>query len=89
MTKTGHHEQVAGELLSVTMSVKLKKLAVEQSVLQFDIIIYLGDVLTVARKSKEEFKALLKTKDWRDAYDEFSNTLYDTTDSEQSSDEEE
>ena len=40
-------------------------------------------------KSKEEFKALLKTKDWRHAYDELGNPLYDTTDSEQSSDEEE
>ena len=40
-------------------------------------------------KSKEECKALLKTKDWRDAYDELGNPLYDTTGSEQSSDIEE
>ena len=46
-------------------------------------------VFTNNVKSKKEFKALLKTKDWRDAYDEFGNPLYDTTDSEQSSDEEE
>ena len=33
-------------------------------------------------KTKEEVKALLKTDDLRNAYDEFVNLLYDTTDSE-------
>ena len=46
-------------------------------------------VFTNNVKSKEECKALLKTKDWRDAYDELGDPLYDTTDSEQSSDIEE
>ena len=40
-------------------------------------------------KSKEEIKALLKTKDWHDTYDDFGNPLYETTDSEQSSEEKE
>ena len=39
--------------------------------------------------SKEEFKALLNSKDWHKAYDEFGNPIYDTTDSENGSDEEE
>ena len=34
-------------------------------------------VLTNNVKSKEEFKARLKTKDWHNAYDEFGNPLYD------------
>ena len=33
--------------------------------------------------SKEQFKALLKNKDWHDAYDEHGNPWYETTDSEQ------
>ena len=57
LTETGHHEQVAGELLSATMAVKLKKLVVEQSLLQFDRIIYLGDSLTVARALRKSDRA--------------------------------
>ena len=57
LTETGHHEQVAGELLSATMAVKLKKLVVEHSLLQFDRIIYLGDSLTVARALRKSDRA--------------------------------
>ena len=39
-------------------------------------------------KTKEEIRALLNTKDWRDAYDEHGNPLYETTDSENSAVEE-
>ena len=38
--------------------------------------------------SKSENEALLKSKNWQDAYDEEGNPLYDTTASEGSSDEE-
>ena len=36
-TETGHHEQVAGELLSSIMAVKLKKLKTEQTLHQLEI----------------------------------------------------
>ena len=38
--------------------------------------------------SKSQYKSLLKSKDWRDAYDDEGNPLYDTTSSEESSDSE-
>ena len=37
-------------------------------------------------KTREEIKALLNTKDWRNAYDEHGNPLYESTDSENSDD---
>ena len=40
------------------------------------------------KKSKSENEALLKSKNWQDAYDEEGNPLYDTTASEGSSDKE-
>ena len=38
--------------------------------------------------SKSQYKSLLKSKDWCDAYDNEGNPLYDTTSSEDSSDNE-
>jgi hypothetical protein len=65
LTTTGHEEQVAGELLSATVAVKLRKIIVEQSLINFDKVIYLGDSLTVAkviRKSNRAFNSWAATR---------------------------
>ena len=65
LTSRGHEEQVAGELLSATLAVKLKKLIVEHALVSFDKVIYLGDSLTTARilrKSNRAFNLWAATR---------------------------
>ena len=57
LTETGHHDQVAGELLSTTIAVRLKQVITEQSLVPFDQVIYLGDSLTVARVIRKSDRA--------------------------------
>ena len=57
LTEHGHEEQVASELLSAVIAVKLKKVVVDNSLVKFDKIMYLGDSLTVARVLRKSNRA--------------------------------
>ena len=57
LTEHGHEEQVASELLSAVIAVKLKKTILDHSLVQFDKVIYLGDSLTVARVLRKSNRA--------------------------------
>ena len=57
LTDQNHAEQVASELLSAVIAVKLKKIIVENSLVKFDKVIYLGDSLTVARVLRKSNRA--------------------------------
>ena len=57
LTEHGHEEQVASELLSAVIAVKLKKTILDNSLVQFDRVIYLGDSLTVARVLRKSNRA--------------------------------
>ena len=57
LTDQNHAEQVASELLSAVIAVKLKKIIVENALVKFDRILYLGDSLTVARVLRKSNRA--------------------------------
>ena len=57
LTDQNHGEQVASELLSAVIAVKLKKVIVENSLVKFDRVVYLGDSLTVARVLRKSSRA--------------------------------
>ena len=57
LAEHGHEEQVASELLSATIAVRLKKVIVENSLVKFDKIIYLGDSFTVTRVIRKNNRA--------------------------------
>ena len=57
LTEHGHEEQVASELLSAVIAVKLKKVVVDNSLVKFDRVMYLGDSMTVARVLRKSNRA--------------------------------
>ena len=57
LTQQGHEEQVAGELLSMTIAVRLKQTIMKMSLVEFDKVLYLGDSLTVARAVRKSSRA--------------------------------
>ena len=57
LSQHGHEEQVASELLSAVIAVKLKKTILDNSLVQFDRVMYLGDSLTVARVLRKSNRA--------------------------------
>ena len=57
LTDQNHAEQVASELLSAVIAVKLKKIIVENALIKFDRVLYLGDSLTVARVLRKSNRA--------------------------------
>ena len=57
LAEHGHEEQVASELLSATIAVRLKKVIFENSLVKFDKVIYLGDSFTVARVIRKNNRA--------------------------------
>ena len=57
LTDVNHAEQVASELLSAVIAVKMKKIIVENALIKFDRVIYLGDSLTVARVLRKSNRA--------------------------------
>ena len=57
LAEIGHEEQVSSELLSATIAVRLKKVILDNSLVKFDKIIYLGDSLTVARVIRKSNRA--------------------------------
>ena len=57
LTEHGHEEQVASELLSAVIAVKLKKVVVDNSLVKFDKVMYLGDSMTVARVLRKSNRA--------------------------------
>ena len=57
LTQHGHEEQVASELLSAVIAVKLKKTILDHSLVKFDRVMYLGDSLTVARVLRKSNRA--------------------------------
>ena len=57
LTDQNHAEQVASELLSAVIAVKLKKIIVENALIKFDKVLYLGDSLTVARVLRKSNRA--------------------------------
>ena len=57
LAEIGHEEQVSSELLSATIAVRLKKVILDNSLVKFDKVIYLGDSLTVARVIRKSNRA--------------------------------
>ena len=57
LTDQNHAEQVASELLSAVIAVKMKKVIVAQSLVKFHRVLYLGDSLTVARVLRKSNRA--------------------------------
>jgi len=57
LAQHGHEEQVASELLSAVIAVKLKKVVLNNSLIKFDKVIFLGDSLTVARVIRKSNRA--------------------------------
>ena len=57
LTDQNHAEQVASELLSAVIAVKMKKIILENALVQFDRVLYLGDSLTVARVLRKSNRA--------------------------------
>ena len=57
LTQHGHEEQVASELLSAVIAVRLKKTILDNSLVQFDRVMYLGDSLTVAKVLRKSNRA--------------------------------
>ena len=57
LAETGHEEQVSSELLSATIAVRLKRVVLDNSLINFDKVIYLGDSLTVARVIRKSNRA--------------------------------
>ena len=57
LTEHGHEEQVASELLSAVIAVKLKKIVIDNSLVKFDKVMYLGDSMTVARVLRKSNRA--------------------------------
>ena len=57
LSTTGHEEQVASELLSATIAVKLKLVILQNTLIKFDKVLYLGDSLTVAKVLRKSNRA--------------------------------
>ena len=57
LTDQNHAEQVASELLSAVIAVKMKKVIVAQSLVKFHRVLYLGDSLTIARVLRKSNRA--------------------------------